>query len=202
MISDRSRHALRLEKRACLCAFVPGDAWFPARRLLARIERARARARNDSAFRDRNRRPGGSRSPSSRAAVDASRGVDSRCHDGEEPSLEDAVFSPAEVSWTVRPELYQGKKEDFHVIPLTYFDGEKKKFSSTNQLLEQFYSGKAERDRVKQQAKDLYRFIQNEQDKNKRKLKKHERTLQKAENADKYQKLGELLTANMHLVNL
>ena len=27
-----------------------------------------------------------------------------RGRDGEEPSLEDAVFSPAEVSWTIRPE--------------------------------------------------------------------------------------------------
>ena len=27
-----------------------------------------------------------------------------RGRDGEEPSLEDAVFSPTEVSWTIRPE--------------------------------------------------------------------------------------------------
>jgi hypothetical protein len=27
-----------------------------------------------------------------------------RGRDGEEPSLEDAVFSPAEISWTIRPE--------------------------------------------------------------------------------------------------
>lgn len=98
------------------------------------------------------------------------------------------------------PTIYQNKKEEFHVIPITSFTGEKKEFSTVNEMLNQFYSGKAERDRVKQQAKDLFRFIQNERDKNERKLKKHERTLQKAANADKYQKLGELLTANMHLV--
>src|SRR5690606_10770010 len=92
------------------------------------------------------------------------------------------------------PTIYQNKKEEFHVIPITSFTGEKKEFSTVNEMLNQFYSGKAERDRVKQQAKDLFRFIQNERDKNERKLKKHERTLQKAANADKYQKLGELLT--------
>jgi hypothetical protein len=27
-----------------------------------------------------------------------------RGRDGEEPSLEDAMFSPAEISWTIRPE--------------------------------------------------------------------------------------------------
>ncbi|WP_042144946.1 NFACT family protein [Paucisalibacillus sp. EB02] len=98
------------------------------------------------------------------------------------------------------PAIYQGKKEEFHVIPLTSFKGAKKEFPTVNEMLDRFYSGKAERDRVKQQAKDLFRFIQNERDKNERKLKKHERTLQKAANAEKYQKLGELLTANMHLV--
>ncbi|WP_010096740.1 Rqc2 family fibronectin-binding protein [Ornithinibacillus scapharcae] len=98
------------------------------------------------------------------------------------------------------PTIYQGEKEDFHVIPITYFLGEKVPFTTTNQMIDTFYAGKAERDRVKQQAKDLYRFIQNERDKNNRKLKKHERTLKRAANADNYQRLGELLTANMHLV--
>src|SRR5699024_3357776 len=68
-------------------------------------------------------------------------------------------------------------------------------------MLDQFYSGKAERDRVKQQAKDLHRFIKNELDKNKRKMGIHQKTLKKAQNADKYQRLGELLTAHMHLVS-
>ncbi|GGA84128.1 Rqc2 family fibronectin-binding protein [Ornithinibacillus halotolerans] len=98
------------------------------------------------------------------------------------------------------PTIYKGKKEEYHVIPITAFSGEKIQFASTNEMVDEYYSGKAERDRVKQQARDLYRFIQNERDKNVRKLKKHERTLQKAENADTYQKLGELLTANMHVV--
>jgi predicted ribosome quality control (RQC) complex YloA/Tae2 family protein len=98
------------------------------------------------------------------------------------------------------PAIYQGKKEDFHVLELRTFDGEKRVFSTVNQLLDQFYSGKAERDRVKQQAKDLYRFIQNEKEKNERKLMKHRRTLEKAKQAETHQRLGELLTANMHVV--
>ncbi|WP_047981324.1 Rqc2 family fibronectin-binding protein [Ornithinibacillus contaminans] len=98
------------------------------------------------------------------------------------------------------PAIYYGAKEDFHVLPIHSFEGEITTFASTNEMLDSFYSGKAERDRVKQQAKDLYRFIQNEKDKNERKLKKHERTLKKAENAETYQRRGELLTANMHLV--
>ncbi|UJL47883.1 NFACT family protein [Virgibacillus sp. NKC19-16] len=98
------------------------------------------------------------------------------------------------------PAIYRNKKEDFHVLPLTSFEGEKESFTSTNKMLDAFYSGKAERDRVKQQAKDLYRFIKNEKDKNNRKMKKHRQTIKKAKSAERYQKLGELLTAHMHLV--
>ncbi|WP_163970719.1 Rqc2 family fibronectin-binding protein [Oceanobacillus halotolerans] len=101
-----------------------------------------------------------------------------------------------------KPTIYYHQKEDFHVIPLTFLDSEHKEFSTTNRMLDKFYSGKAERDRVKQRAKDLYRFIKNEKDKNERKLKKHQKTLKKAENAKKYQRKGELLTANMHQVKL
>jgi len=98
-----------------------------------------------------------------------------------------------------QPAIYQEPKEDFHVLS---FPDEKADtvFEEVNSMLDAFYSGKAERDRVKQQAKDLYRFIKNEQDKNVRKLKKHRQTVEKAERADHYQKMGELLTAHMHLV--
>lgn len=99
------------------------------------------------------------------------------------------------------PTIYVNEKEDFHVIPLTVLNsGEMKSFTSTNKMLDHFYSGKAERDRVKQQTKDLYRFLKNEYDKNKRKLLIHNKTIKKAQKAQTYKKLGELLTANMHLV--
>lgn len=38
-------------------------------------------------------------------------------------------------------------------------------------MLDRYYFGKAERDRVKQQSNDLERFIVNERDKNKKKIK-------------------------------
>lgn len=99
------------------------------------------------------------------------------------------------------PAIYQTPKEDFHVLPITAFNQCKTDFSSISNMLDSFYSGKAERDRVNQQARDLSRFIKNELDKNERKMKKHNQTLQKAKNATKYQKYGELLTAHMHLAS-
>ncbi|RDW20813.1 hypothetical protein CWR48_04630 [Oceanobacillus arenosus] len=99
------------------------------------------------------------------------------------------------------PAIYRNNKEEFHVIALQSFNGETISFDSVNTMLDSFYSGKAERDRVKQQAKDLSHFIKNEKNKNERKMKKHLQTIKKAEEADHFQKKGELLTANMHLVS-
>lgn len=99
-----------------------------------------------------------------------------------------------------QPTIYQNKREDFHVIGIIYLGGEQTQYSTTNEMLDQFYSGKAERDRVKQQARDLYRFVKNELDKNNRKMKIHQRTLKRSRRAAKYQREGELLTAHLHLV--
>src|SRR5699024_2016252 len=85
-----------------------------------------------------------------------------------------------------QPAIYLEPKEEFHVLEMTRVSGEMKNFNSVNEMLDVFYSGKAERDRVKQQAKDLSRFIKNERNKNIRKLKKHKQTLKKAENAGSY----------------
>ncbi|MBP3952092.1 Rqc2 family fibronectin-binding protein [Bacillus suaedae] len=96
--------------------------------------------------------------------------------------------------------LTSNGKELFSIIPLTHLSGERKRFSTVSELLDRFYFGKAERDRVKQQAHDLERFLKNEWQKNKKKIKKLERTLVQADQAKEYQKLGELLTANLHSI--
>lgn len=98
-----------------------------------------------------------------------------------------------------QPQMIEANgKEYYSAIELTHLDGKKRHFSTVSDLLERFHSGKAERDRVKQQAHDLERLLRNEWEKNKKKLKKLEQTIQKAEKAETYQKNGELLTANLH----
>ncbi|CAI8793591.1 MULTISPECIES: Rqc2 family fibronectin-binding protein [Bacillus] len=89
-------------------------------------------------------------------------------------------------------------KEFFYLFPLTHLKGDNKTFLSVSELLDRFFFGKAERDRVKQQAHDLERFMHNEKAKNEKKLIKLQKTLQDAGKANKYQLFGELLTANMY----
>lgn len=98
------------------------------------------------------------------------------------------------------PAIYRNEREDFHVIKLVDFPGEVVSFSDLNTMLDDFFHGKAERDLVQQQSRDLRRFLENELKKSLRKLKIHQETSERAKNASKYQKLGELLTAHMHLV--
>lgn len=94
--------------------------------------------------------------------------------------------------------IYDNGREDFHVLPISYVE-KKRAFQSANELVDKFFENKAERDRIQQQVRDLIKLVQNELNKNKRKRKIHEDTIDKANEADKYQKFGELLTANMHL---
>lgn len=99
------------------------------------------------------------------------------------------------------PAIYRNDREDFHVLTCQHVSGEKHIFASVNEMLDEYFAGKAKRDRIQQQTKELRRWLMNELEKNKRKLNIHYQTLERAKNAQKYQRLGELLTAHMHLVN-
>ncbi|MDQ0972752.1 putative ribosome quality control (RQC) complex YloA/Tae2 family protein [Neobacillus niacini] len=89
-------------------------------------------------------------------------------------------------------------KEVFYLFPLQHIKGEVKTFSTLSEMLDRFYFGKAERDRVKQQGNDIERLIINEKEKNEKKIEKLESTLREAEKADQLQRFGELLTANLY----
>ncbi|WP_188205751.1 Rqc2 family fibronectin-binding protein [Alkalibacillus aidingensis] len=98
------------------------------------------------------------------------------------------------------PRIFTGQNEDFHVLENVALEGDESHFSNVNEMIDTFYKGKAERDRVKNQTHDIMRLLKNEKSKNERKIDKQQKTLKKAEKADEYQKYGELLTAHLHLV--
>ncbi|MFC5652126.1 NFACT family protein [Paenibacillus solisilvae] len=89
-------------------------------------------------------------------------------------------------------------KASFSVTSLTHLQGQTTAFNSVSLCLEAFYGDKADRDTVKQRALDLIRFLQNERNKNEKKLEKLRETLDDAKDADKYRIQGELLTTYMH----
>ena len=86
----------------------------------------------------------------------------------------------------------------FSPVPFANQVGEP--FDSLSDLLDTYYKDKAERDRVKQQASELIRRVENELQKNRHKLKKQEKELLATDNAEEFRQKGELLTTFLHQV--
>ena len=60
-------------------------------------------------------------------------------------------------------------KESFYLFPLAGTKSNVKSFPTLGDMLDRYYFGKAERDRVKQQANDIERLIVNEKEKTRKK---------------------------------
>ena len=86
----------------------------------------------------------------------------------------------------------------FSPVPFANQVGES--FANLSDLLDTYYKDKAERDRVKQQASELIRRVENELQKNRHKLKKQEKELLETDNAEEFRQKGELLTTFLHQV--
>ena len=86
----------------------------------------------------------------------------------------------------------------FSPVPFANQVGEP--FDNLSDLLDTYYKDKAERDRVKQQASELIRRVENELQKNRHKLKKQEKELLATDNAEEFRQKGELLTTFLHQV--
>lgn len=107
--------------------------------------------------------------------------IDSFQHGGDQPTYVEA-----------------NGKIHFSPTALTHLDGKSTSFDTLSSLLDRVFFARAERDRVKQQAGDLERWLQNEVNKLKLKLKKLQKDLQQATRLDQYQLYGELLMANIY----
>ncbi|RSJ92862.1 Rqc2 family fibronectin-binding protein PavA [Streptococcus mitis] len=86
----------------------------------------------------------------------------------------------------------------FSPVPFANQVGEP--FTNLSDLLDTYYKDTAERDRVKQQASELIRRVENELQKNRHKLKKQEKELLATDNAEEFRQKGELLTTFLHQV--
>ncbi|WCF10137.1 NFACT family protein [Paenibacillus thiaminolyticus] len=91
-------------------------------------------------------------------------------------------------------------KSYFSALPLTHIEGTRTTYPTMSACMEAFYGDKAERDMIKQRVGDLSRFLQQEHDKNAKKLEKLQATLEEAKDADRYRVMGELLFASLHML--
>ncbi|OCS91446.1 Rqc2 family fibronectin-binding protein [Caryophanon latum] len=91
-----------------------------------------------------------------------------------------------------------GNKVLFSPTTITHVEEAVENFTSLGALLDRVFFARAERDRVKQQAGDLERWLQNERDKLQLKMRKLEQDYARAEKLDTLQLYGELLMANIY----
>ncbi|WP_027090964.1 Rqc2 family fibronectin-binding protein [Cohnella thermotolerans] len=91
-------------------------------------------------------------------------------------------------------------KTYFSAVRLTHLQGDERSFPTMNECLESYYADKAERDLVRQRTTDLTRLLLNEMAKNEKKLEKLRETLAEADEADRFRRFGELLTAHLHQI--
>lgn len=93
------------------------------------------------------------------------------------------------------------QKSIFSAIPLTQITSNSRQYDSISECMEAYFGDKALRDTVKQKSSDLLRFLQNERNKNVKKLTKLQQDLLEADDAERYRIAGELLFASLHSIN-
>ncbi|WMS78150.1 NFACT RNA binding domain-containing protein [Leuconostoc citreum] len=101
-----------------------------------------------------------------------------------------------------KPTLFHSDKRNLSYAAIDWLQdfATKQHFDSLGIMLDAYYVGKAERERVNQQAGSLVRVVKNELKKNNTKKKKLLATLTDAENADALKVMGDLLITYPHLV--
>lgn len=103
-----------------------------------------------------------------------------------------------EIKQIQQPTMIELGKTYFSPTNLHHLDLSGENFETLGKLLDRVYFAKAERDRVKQQAGDLERWLTTEIDKLKLKQKKLKKDYAEAKKLDTYQLYGELLMANLY----
>ena len=106
-----------------------------------------------------------------------------------------------------RPVVYlneDDKPADFHITPLSLYEIDPSfralPFDTLSEAAEYFFVHRESSNTIRQKSNDLQRVIRGALDKSKLKLQRLGDDLQKAEKADQHRLYGELLTANLHLV--
>lgn len=123
------------------------------------------------------------------------------------PNRENVTQSFLNIMEKIKHKKYEpaimttSEKSFFYLFPMEHLQATVQKFASISDMLEAYFHGKAEKDRVKQKSQDFFKFLSNERDKNVKKLQRLEQSLNDTEKAEQYKISGELITAYMHQIN-
>lgn len=117
------------------------------------------------------------------------------------PEAYDEVMAETQLSPTpVFHKNHETGKEDFYFMKLNQFYDDVVEYDSLNDLLDRYYDARGERERVKQRANDLVRFVQQQLQKQENKLSKLIDEYESAKDKETQQLYGELITANIYRI--
>ena len=105
---------------------------------------------------------------------------------------------------SIKPTIYLDENDvpvEFHITELSEYNAENSMtFDTASECVEYYFFNRDSSNMVKQKSMPLHKTVQSALDKSLLKRKKLSEDILNAENSDKYQLYGELLTANIHLV--
>lgn len=95
-----------------------------------------------------------------------------------------------------------GRPADFYCFPLRQYGSARRglKQESFSQLLEEFYSGRANAERVRQRSAAMTKTIKNARDRLSRKLALQNEELKKTFGRERLRQFGDIVSANLHLM--
>ncbi|NQD97880.1 Rqc2 family fibronectin-binding protein [Staphylococcus xylosus] len=95
---------------------------------------------------------------------------------------------------------HESGKEDFYFMKLDQFYDDIVLYDSLHDLLDRYYDARGERERVKQRANDLVKFVQQQLNKSQNKLSKLIDEREGTKEKEQQQLFGELITANIYRI--
>ncbi|MDW3986931.1 NFACT family protein [Staphylococcus saprophyticus] len=117
------------------------------------------------------------------------------------PEAFDEVIN--EINHTPTPVFHKNHetgKEDFYFMKLNQFYDDVTEYDSLHDLLDRYYDARGERERVKQRANDLVKFVQQQLHKFQNKLNKLIDEQEGTKEKELQQLYGELITANIYRI--
>ena len=115
-------------------------------------------------------------------------------------AFEEVITQSLEEPVPVFHKNHETGKEDFYFMKLKQFSDDVVIYDSLHDLLDRYYDARGERERVKQRANDLVRFVQQQLQKYQHKLSKLIDEYESAKDKDTQQLYGELITANIYRI--
>ncbi len=104
-------------------------------------------------------------------------------------------FSPTRL-------LLAGERKDFSFRPILQYEGcmSQDRFASFSELLEDFYAGRAQTERMRARTQSLHKLLTNQLSRVRRKLANQEKELEATYDRERLRQLGDIVTANLYAI--